>query len=85
MLCGRMATIIEFVVEKVNWIASFTMVAYGLDWAPLALRWTAPLWSLAVGPAVLPSLAATHGTVVAAPHVCKFVAGTLTVLLSVFS
>ena len=85
MLCGRMATIFEFVVEKATWVASFTMVAYGLEWAWLALGWTAPLWSLAVGPAVLPSVAATHGTVLAAPHVCKFVAGAITVLLSVFS
>ena len=81
----RMAVIAEFVVDKIAWMASCTMVAYGLEWAWSLWLWCGPICSLAGGPATLPGLTAAHGTAMAAPEVCKVIAGAITVILSVFS
>ena len=81
----RTASIVEFIVEKVAWVASWTLVAYSIDWAVCMWTWCGPLWGLMAGPAIIPGIAAAQGTVMIAPQGCKIIAGAIAVFMSIFT
>ena len=85
LACLRRAKIVEFVVDKIAWMASCTMVAYGLEWAVCMWSWCGPLCGLMAGPTTLPGIAAAQGTATIAPQGCKIIAGAITVLISIFT
>lgn len=85
LACLRTASIVEFIVGKIAWVASWTLVAYGIEWAVCMWTWCGPLCGLMAGPTILPGIAAAQGTVMIAPQGCKIIAGAITVLISICS